>query len=106
MLLKIAVAVALVIAPNLAEPHTLWSNGDPVPAWVAKRCCGPEDVHHLRPEQVHLEADGYHVEGLSSPIPSATMLPSPDGEWWVFYRRFSDGTTSTVYCFFGPLQGS
>lgn len=86
--------------------HDQWVNGDPVPLWVRSQCCGPEDVHHLTLDQVHLLPDGFHVDGLKDPIPASKLLPSPDNEWWIFYRRFPDGSTSSVYCFFGPFSGT
>lgn len=89
-----------------AAPHDQWANGEPVPAWVKKACCGPEDVHHLRPEQVHQMSDGYHVDGYHAVIPYTTALPSPDGDFWIFYRNFQDGSQSNVYCFFAGVQGS
>lgn len=98
--------LAVVYICRPARAHDAWANGDPVPDFVRRACCGKDDVHHLRPEQVHLQLDGYHVDGLKDPIPASRMEPSLDGDWWVFYRRFEDGTTSTPYCFFGPFSGT
>lgn len=94
------VAAALICAPLAAPAHDTWANGEPVPAWVKRACCGPEDAHHLRPEQVRIAADGYHVDGYRAAIPIGSELPSPDGSFWIFYRDLSDGSQSNVYCFF------
>ncbi len=42
-----------------ASAHDMWSNGDPVPSWVKKACCGPEDVHHLSPEPAILKVSAF-----------------------------------------------
>jgi hypothetical protein len=105
-----AAAVATLVA--LAAPasaHTQWANGDPVPSWVRAICCGPNDVHHLRPDQVSLRGDGYHIEGYPEAIPESNAQPSPDGEYWAFYRAVSTDagvSYSNVYCFFTPFQGT
>ena len=91
---------------SCAYAHDEWSNGDPVPPWVKHQCCGVSDVHHLRSDQVHVTPDGYKLDGYGSAIPVNQLTPSPDGEWWVFYRNYPDGSQSSVYCFFGPTQGS
>ena len=89
-----------------AAAHDQWADGGPVPAWVKAQCCGPSDAHHLTPEQVHVTPDGYRLDGYARVIREDRLMPSPDGSWWVFYRTYDDGTQSTVYCFFGPEQGS
>ena len=99
-------ALALAAFSSAAPAHDVWSNGEPVPAWVKKACCGPEDVHHLSPSQVHLTPGGWRVEGYPDLIPIGKELPSPDGGYWIFYRTFSNGDTSMVYCFFTPLNGT
>lgn len=100
----LAIGALVVVAANqCAKAHDAWANGEPVPAWVKKACCGPEDAHHLKPEQVQFTSDGWKVEGYHALIPNGTELPSPDGSYWIFYRTFSDGTQSTVYCFFVPI---
>lgn len=102
-----ATALWLCAAPlSCVEAHERWSNSEPIPAWVKEQCCGPTDVHHLRPDQVHLTADGYLLDGYRALINESHLTPSPDGEWWVFYRDYPDGSQSAVYCFFGPIQGS
>jgi len=104
-------APVLAIAPLLAlgsgaSAHDVWSNGDPVPAWVKKACCGPEDVHHLTPDQVHLTPAGWRVDGYPDLIPIGKELPSPDGGYWIFYRTLYNGDKSIVYCFFTPFNGT
>lgn len=101
----LAIAV-LAVTVGGAHGHERWANGEPVPAWAKRACCGPTDVHHLRPEQVHQQQDGFHVDGLSEVVPYAKALPSPDGEYWGFWHTYSDGSTSSPYCFFAGAQGS
>jgi len=102
-----AASLCLITVPlHGAGAHDVWSNGDPVPAWVKAQCCGPSDAHHLTAEQVHVTGEGYRLDGYSRLVREDRLLPSPDGSWWVFYRNFADGTQSTVYCFFGPEPGS
>ncbi len=76
--------------PAFAWAHDFWSNGEPVPAWVKAECCGPRDVHHLRPSAVHIAVDGYHVDGLRSVIPFSRTLPSPDGQYWGFWNSIGE----------------
>lgn len=91
---------------NKARAHDVWANGEPVPAWVKSACCGPEDVHHLTRDQVHETPGGWRIDGYPNVIPMGTEQPSPDGEYWVFYRQFQSGEFSRVYCFFTPFQGT
>jgi hypothetical protein len=93
-------------AGNGASAHDQWANGDPVPAWVKRACCGPDDIHHLTREQVHETADGWRVDGYPDIIPIGTEQPSPDGDYWIFYRTLPNGDKTRVYCFFTPFQGT
>lgn len=89
-----------------AWAHEKWSNGEVVPKWIKQACCGPSDVHHLTPEQVHLHEGGsWSVDGYNKVIPPRTELYSPDGEYWIFYKTFDDGTQSSIYCWFVPMNG-
>lgn len=97
---------ALALPASGAASHDRWANGDPVPAYVKDSCCGPVDAHHLRADQVHVVQGGYKVDGYEDIIPEAKMQPSPDGEYWGFWRELSDGHQSPLYCFFGPLRGA
>jgi hypothetical protein len=100
----LAAAVVLLLAPAAARAHTVWADGSPVPEWVRNACCGPSDVHHLLPNQVHLTPAGYRVDGIRALVPFAKTLPSEDGEYWIFYRDYDDGT-QYVFCFFAPSTG-
>jgi hypothetical protein len=110
---RIALIVMLALCARPALAHDTWSNGVAVPEWVRHSCCGPEDVHHLKKEQVHEMADGYHIDGYPYVIPYAHTLPSEDGDYWVFYRHNvghdnhsgqSYESFSPVYCFFVPPE--
>lgn len=99
-------ALVMVVVNQCARAHALLSTGEPVPEWIRKACCGVSDFHHLTKDQVHLQPDGsWLVDGYKKPIPKGTELPSADGEIYIFYRDFSDGTQSSVYCFFYGFQG-
>ena len=98
------VPALLAMAASAASAHDQWSNGMPIPAWVKSSCCGPEDVHHLSAAQVHAMADGWHVEGYRQVVSYGRELPSQDGDYWIFYKNFPDGTQTPAYCFFAPAQ--
>ena len=89
-----------------ASAHDVWSNGDVVPDGVKKACCGPDDVHPLTADQVHLTKAGWRVDGYPDLIPIGKELPSPDGGYWIFYRTLDNGDKSIVYCFFTPFSGT
>src|SRR5271165_5627159 len=87
-----------------AAAHDLWANGDLVPPWVKAACCGPDDAHHLRPEQVHRVSDDFYmVDGYRYRIPARQALPRQDGDYWIFYKDDGLGGQSSVYCFFIPM---
>ncbi len=102
----LAPMILIGIGSNTARAHDVWDNGEPVPPWVKHQCCGTEDAHHLLKTQVHVTPEGYLLDGYSQVISENRLLPSPDGSWWVFYRDYPDGSQSSVFCFFGPTQGS
>ena len=99
---------AAILSIALVSPafgHDAWGNGEPVPPWVKALCCGPEDVHNIPPEHVHLMADGYHIDEIETVIPVERALPSPDGEYWGFWRPALE-PTPVIFCFFAPIKGS
>jgi len=104
MTLRLTVLL-LLIGCSRAAAHDEWANAKFVPAWVKAACCGPDDVHHLRPEQVHrISSDYFMVDGYRQRIPARLALPSQDGDYWIFYKDNADGSQSGVYCFFAPLN--
>jgi hypothetical protein len=94
------------LLPGVVGAHERWANNEPVPPWVKAICCGPEDVHHLRPDQVHVRPEGWQVDGYPDTIPIDQAMPSPDGDYWIFYKHFPAGDVSKVYCFFTPFNGA
>lgn len=96
--------IAALGLPRASYGHERWANGDPLPAWVKSQCCGPADAHRLEPEQVHEVSGGFMIDGYPDMIPYGKLLPSQDGDWWVFYRELAPGSFSSVYCFFGPMS--
>ena len=89
-----------------AHAHDYWADGKAVPNWVKASCCGPADVHHLRPDQVHKVSGDeakklrpryassvgsdllyYVVDGYFRPIYAGApnVIPSQDGDYWLFY---------------------
>lgn len=98
---------ALIIAALAVQPafgHTQWANSDPVPEWVSKACCGPNDVHHLTAGAVHIMPDGYHIDGIKTVVPISRALPSPDGTYWAFWYAGSE-PEPVIFCFFAPVNG-
>jgi len=55
--------------------------------------CGPEGGTCVTDAQM------YVVDGFGYPVPASKVLPSQDGNYWIFYR---DGSPY-VYCFFIPM---
>ncbi len=103
--MRLCLAAVLVFGAAPAVAHDQWANGKAVPAWIKKACCGAADAHHLRPEQVTFNARGeYVIEGYHAPLGVKFAQPSQDGEYWIFYRQFLDGSQSAAYCFFAPLN--
>ncbi len=103
MLALIALAHLGFALPGAA--HDTWSDGTPVPAWVKRYCCGPEDVHRLTVGQIRHVEGGWRVDGYARVIPDHRVLASQDEYVWVFYRTNSDQSQSEAFCFFIP-QGS
>ena len=100
----LTLAIITGLAARPAAAHDMWANGDIVPGWVKSACCGPDDAHHLRPDQVHRVSDDYYmVDGYRYRIPARQALPSQDGDYWIFYRDEGAGGQSSVYCFFVPM---
>lgn len=107
--LSLALGFCFCLAPAALVPtalaHDYWADGKKVPDWVKASCCGPADAHHLRPDQVHRESDEYYrVDGYMHPVLAKAVLPSQDGDYWIFYREDADGSQSQVYCFFVPME--
>lgn len=102
--MKSALAIAVLLLATPAGAHTRWADGTPVPEWVRDACCGPSDVHHLTPGQVRITPAGYRIEGIRDLVPFAKTLDSQDGDYWIFFRDFPDGT-QYVFCFFAPPTG-
>ena len=107
-MIRYALAAILLTTPTFA--HDLWADGTTVPPWVKSACCGPDDVHHLLPSQVHIittnGVKAWKVDGYDDPIPIGRELQSQDGDYWIFYSTRPDGTQTPVYCFFAPLNGT
>ena len=104
-LFRIGLCVVLLCVPEVsAQAHDVWRTGEVVPDWVKHQCCGVSDAHRLEPGQVRRVEGGYRVDGYPDLIPASLLLPSQDGDWWVFYRMHPDRSYSRVFCFFGPLN--
>ena len=75
-----------------------------IPAWISSACCGASDVHKLRADQVYRVSDDYwRADGYSQEIPNAKVMPSQDGNAWLFYATYSDKSQGHAYCAFVPL---
>lgn len=99
-MLRTVLTASLVCFCTSAFAHDLLADGEPVPTWVKRQCCGVSDAHHLRPEQIHVVPGGYRFDGYDSIVAEQRILPSPDGAAWIFYRTYPDGSQSTLYCAF------
>ena len=99
-----AVFAFALVKSSQALPHDQWADGTQVPAWVKAACCGPKDVHHLTPEQVHKVDGGYRIDGWPDLIPNGIVLPSHDGDYWAFYDLNYYGTGPRFFCFFAPMS--
>lgn len=92
--------------------------GQRLPDWVTASCCGPQDAHKLRADQVHQREGYWTVDGIKEKIIDKRVLPSGDGDFWAFYadtpahREYSlEGqmgydapARQDVYCFFVPMN--
>jgi hypothetical protein len=117
----VASILAMVIP---ARSHDVWTDGSPVPDWIKSSCCGKADAHHLTPEQVHDMGDYYRIDGMTNDIPksfrgtpNSAILPSQDGDYWVFYKdtaehdnynqyngsKYHEPASESVYFFFVPV---
>lgn len=104
IILRLLLAWIVLMTISKSSAHEQWADGSIVPPWVKASCCGPEDVHHLKHSQVQARPDGWHVEGYKQVIAYGRELPSQDGDYWIFYKNYPDGTQTPVYCFFTPAQ--
>ena len=95
----------LIMIFSPASSHDFWMNGEPVPKYVKQACCGVSDAHHLKKSALHLMADGWHIEGITTVVPAERATPSPDGEAWAFWNVGLE-PSPVIYCLFVPFQGT
>ncbi len=100
---RLALSALMIVVSSPAFSHDFWANGEAVPAWTKKWCCGESDVHRLHPGAVHIMSDGYHVDGLSTVLPFSKAMPSADGNYWAFFKD-EDGPAAHVSCFYAPIN--
>lgn len=96
------VVIASILAITLAgraNGHDVWANGETVPGWIKSACCGPADAHLLSPDEYLIDKDGFHVKGIKMIVPMSKVLPSQDGQVWVFYPN-GVGENAEIYCVF------
>lgn len=85
--------------------HDKWADGSPVPEWVKRYCCSPDDIHHYRYDEVKITREGFVLPDYPKVIPADDKLhvfKSEDGDYWAFFATYSDGTKSDIYCLFAP----
>lgn len=131
LLQSTAMAIALTFvslaAPDIFIYKSAQAGNDPsIPSWVAASCCGPKDLHHLRPDQVTDMGDYYIVDGYNERVmkrwgngkPNTAILPSQDSGYWAFYSTSAAGWTGSpeathemwedarqnFYCLFIPMD--
>ena len=100
--MRFAALVLAMVSCVPALAHDRLADGSPVPDWIKKSCCGPQDYHPLTPDQVQARPDGWHVAGYNKVVPYGKELPSPDGTYAGFWLDYGDGTQSPIYCLFVP----
>ena len=105
---RLAIIGALVVNTMLPQAfaHERLADERPVPAWIKKACCGPNDYHALSAEQVHATPKGWRIDGYKDTIPFGSELPSPDGTYHAFWIDHDDGTQSRMFCLFLPPRGA
>lgn len=75
-----------------------------IPSWISSACCGASDMHRLRADQIYRVSEWvWRADGYSQEIPNARVLPSQDGNAWLFYGTFADGSQGYPYCAFVPM---
>jgi hypothetical protein len=99
----VASALALGLMSSTAQGHDVWSNGEPVPAWIKSSCCGISEAHMLGPDEVWLADDGWHFRDIDAVIPRDQVLPSQDGQTWGFWNP-ALGRIAIPVCFFAPME--
>ena len=75
-MVRLACLLTVALGTQSASAHEKWANGEDVPAWVKRSCCGPDDVHHLTADQVHAMADGWHIAGYPYVVQYGRETPS------------------------------
>lgn len=99
--------LALGLLARSASAHHVWADGSQIPVWVKSACCGKDEAHLLRPNQVHKVEGGYRIDGYPLIVPDTSALPSQDGNYWAFYQIYGivgdRPQVSNIRCFFVPL---
>ncbi len=62
-------------------------------------CCGIDDCYKIKPEEVSIQGDMYHVRRWGASFPINRTLPSEDRYFWMCADE------KDVRCFFAPLGG-
>jgi hypothetical protein len=121
--LSILFATVLPQAPADLFVYASAMAADPsIPSWIAAACCGPKDVHKLRPDQVHDLGDRYEIDGYPESIPKTysgamnnEIKNSQDGDYWAFFKIGGEKECShepggacwtarpQMYCLFIPM---
>jgi len=104
-MLRLIASVELILMSSQAFPHDFWSDGGKVPEWTKRWCCGAADVHRLKLGSVHIMQDGYHVDGLATVLPFSKAMPSPDGQYWAFFKD-EELPYAHVACFYAPINNN
>lgn len=108
LLQSTAMVVALSFLPMAMPEVFIYKSlhaeeGPKIPAWISAACCGPQDSHKLRADQVYrTESGAWHADGYPRDIPNGeSVRPSQDGSAWAFYNEHTEaGGVSGVYCLF------
>jgi hypothetical protein len=100
-------SLALGLVAPAVSAHDVWADGSTVPIWVKSACCGKDEAHLLRPNQVHKVEGGYRIDGYPLIVSETSVLPSQDENYWAFYQIYgivgNKLQVSNIRCFFVPL---
>ena len=95
------IVIILLIDATVAKAHGEhdWIRQRGYQALDGNPCCGIDDCYKIRPEEVSIQGDMYHVTRWGASFPIKRTLPSADSYFWMCVDEMD------VRCFFAPLGG-
>jgi hypothetical protein len=97
-----ALALLCALSPSRVVAHDFWPDGSIVQDWIKAQCCGINEAHRYRDDQVHPTGTGnYWIEGVGLVTQKPSPTPINDGYWYLF---FPAGEPTMIRCFFAPFN--